>query len=299
MRHSNRCEKRGLGSEGNMTDLQSIIKKIDELAPLPLVAKTVLAVIEDPESSTDDLAEVIITDRDITAHLMRICNSAYLALSDTIESVHQTIIYLGMDQVVDLVLMTGGAENLKGEHRGYNLKEGELWRFSVSSALIARDLAQKRGSKRNHDIFTSALLKDIGKVILDPYVQNLSQKIRSRVQNLGLSPTEAEKKAIGIDHAELSAMVAEKWGLSPKTVHIIRNHHLPAGIEANDFESCLVYLADTLCLMMGMGEGTDGLTRRRHQEIIDRADFSQEDLEEIMDAYGVKFRKVEELLDLS
>jgi HD-like signal output (HDOD) protein len=282
-----------------MQDIRSIIKQIDNLKPMPLVANRVLAIIEDPESSTDQLAAAIIDDREITANLMRTCNSVYLALSETIESVQQGIIYLGMDQVVDLVLMTGGAENLKGEHCGYDFKEGELWKFSVSSALIARDLAQKNGSKKNHDIFTAALLKDIGKVLLDPYMKSFSQEINALVSDLGRSSIEAEKRLVGIDHAELGAIIAEKWELSPKMVHIIRNHHLPQGIENSDFEIALVYLADNLCLMRGMGEGTNGLAHRCHQEVVDTVGFSECDLEDIMIGYGDKLRRVEELINLS
>jgi HD-like signal output (HDOD) protein len=285
--------------KNNMKEIKSIIKRIDDLKPMPQVAKRVLEIVEDPESSTDELAGVIIHDRDITANLMRTCNSAYLALSETIESVQQGIIYLGMDQVVDLVLMTGGAENLKGEQRGYDLKEGELWRYSVSSALIARDLAQKKGAKKNHDIFAAALLKDIGQVLLNPYMESASQGPKPLVSDVGVNSIETEKKLIGINHAELGAIVAEKWGLSPRIVHIIRNHHLPQGIESTDFESALVYLADNLCLMMGMGEGTNGLAHRCHQEIVDSLGLSERDLEEIMTGYGDELRRVEELVNFS
>jgi HD-like signal output (HDOD) protein len=160
-------------------------------------------------------------------------------------------------------------------------------------------LAQKNGSKKNHDIFAAALLKDIGKVLMDPNVERFSTEINTLVLDLGLSFIEAEKKVIGIDHAELGAIVAEKWGLGPKMVHIIRNHHLPEGIESTDFESALVYLADNLCLMMGMGEGTNGLAHRCHQEVVDTVGFSERDLEEIMTGYGDKLRKVEALINLS
>ena len=156
-----------------MSDIEPIIKEIDKLRPVPKVANKVMSIARDPQSSMSQLSEVITYDQALTANLLRMCNSAYFGLPSKIDSVHQAIVYLGMDQLIDLVLMSSGVENLKGKQEGYDLDEGELWRYSVSSALLARELAEKKGSENNHLIFTAALLKDIGKVVLNQYRHNL------------------------------------------------------------------------------------------------------------------------------
>ena len=150
-----------------MLDITSIMKKIDSLKPIPQIAHKIMSIVEDPESSLPDLSKVIGYDSAVTANLLKVANSAYFGRPGKFDSVHQAIVYLGMDHVVDLVLLASGADNLKPEQTGYDLQKGDLWKYSVLSALIARELAENKGIGKTHLIFTAALLKDIGKVILE------------------------------------------------------------------------------------------------------------------------------------
>ena len=280
-----------------MNDVENIIKEIDKLQPIPQVAHRVLAIVQDRNSSLSELSTIILYDPSLTANLLKVCNSAYFGLPNKIDSVQQAVVYLGAGQVVELVLMIGGAENLKRRQSGYDLSEGELWRYSVSSALIARELAEKRGSKDNYLLFTGALLKDIGKVLLNQYVADASEKINTLVSKDGLSFKEAEKEVIGIDHAELGGMVAEKWKFSSEMVEIIRNHHLSEKLTRTDFEASIIFLADTICMMMGIGVGSDGLAYRFHREVFEQLNFSDRDIQEIMLGFGEKLERVIELVE--
>ncbi|MBN1105306.1 MAG: HDOD domain-containing protein [Deltaproteobacteria bacterium] len=280
-----------------MKDVDKIIQGINHLKPIPQVASKVMTFAQDPKSSMSKLAEIITYDQILTANLLKTCNSSYFGLPKKVDSVHQAIVYMGMDQVVDLVLISGGAENLKRRQEGYELEEGELWRYSVASALIARDLAEKQGLQGSHLVFTAALLKDIGKVVLNQYVADSFQKIQFLVSQHDYSFREAEKAVIGIDHAELGGLAAEKWGFSPQMVEIIRNHHLPDESVSYDSETCTVYLADMLCMMMGIGVGCDGLAYRFRREVVERLGFSDRDFQEIMAGFGERLHQVEELIN--
>jgi len=282
-----------------MLDIASIIKKIDSLKPIPQVAHKIMSIVEDPESSLPNLSKVIGYDSAVTANLLKVANSAYFGRPGKFDSIHQTIVYLGMDYVVDLVLLASGADNLKPEQTGYDLQKGDLWKYSVLSALIARELAKNKGIGKTHLIFTAALLKDVGKVILDQYVGDAFEEINTMVVEQNLTFREAEKQVIGIDHAELGGMVAESWNFSPKMVEIIQNHHQPQKSKKSEIESSIVYLADTICMMMGVGGGLDGLAYRFHKEVVKRLQFTERDLQEIMAMFGEKLQHVESLVSMS
>jgi putative nucleotidyltransferase with HDIG domain len=282
-----------------MNDITSIIKKIDTLKPIPQVINKVMAIVEDPESSLPDLSKVIEYDSAVTANLLKVANSAYFGRPGKFDSIHQAIVYLGMDHVVDLVLLASGADNLKHEQTGYDLRKGDLWKYSVLSALIARELAENKGIGKTHLIFTAALIKDIGKVILDLYVEEAFEEINTMVVEKKLTFREAEKQVIGIDHAELGGMVAKSWNFSPKMVEIIKNHHQPQKSSISEIESSIVYLADTICMMMGVGGGLDGLAYRFHEEVVKRLEFTERDLQEIMAMFGEKLQHVESLVSMS
>ena len=279
-----------------MKDIQKILQGIDRLHPIPHVAEQVMLLARDPESSMSRIAEIITYDQILTANLLKTCNSSYFSVPKKVDSVQQAIVFVGIDQVVDLVWMSGGAANFRRKQDGYDLEEGDLWKYSVSSALISRELAEKRKMDNSHLVFTAALLKDIGKVVLSQYVADSFEKINLLVTQYGYSFMEAEKAVIGIDHAELGGMVAEKWGYSPKMVEIIRSHHLTDESTEFDLETSIVYLADTLCMMIGVGVGSDGLAYRFRKDVIDKLGFSDRDFQEVMAGFGEKLRKVEELI---
>jgi len=279
-----------------MKDIQKILQGIDRLHPIPHVAEQVMLLAGDPESSMSRIAEIITYDQILTANLLKTCNSSYFSVPRKVDSVQQAIVFVGIDQVVDLVWMSGGAANFRKKQDGYDLEEGDLWKYSVSSALISRELAEKRKMDNAHLVFTAALLKDIGKVVLSQYVADSFEKINLLVTQYGYSFMEAEKAVIGIDHAELGGMVAEKWGYSPKMVEIIRSHHLTDESTEFDLETSIVYLADTLCMMIGVGVGSDGLAYRFRKDVIDKLGFSDRDFQEVMAGFGEKLRKVEELV---
>lgn len=279
-----------------MSDIESILKDIDRLKPIPQVANKILAIIQNPDSAMADLSDIIVHDVAVTANLLKVANSAYFGLPRKFESAHQAIVFLGMDQVVDLVLMSSSSDNLKTAQEGYDLDAGELWRYSVSSALIARELAERKAIGDAHLVFTAALLKDIGKVVLSQYVADSFEKINALVTDQGYTFKEAEKEVIGIDHSELGGLVAKAWQFSPVMVEIIRNHHVPQDAAMGQTETYIVYLADTLCMMMGIGVGSDGLAYRFHKDAVKFLDLTERDFQEIMSSFGEKLQEVEDLM---
>ncbi|TWI63931.1 HD-like signal output (HDOD) protein [Desulfobotulus alkaliphilus] len=279
-----------------MSAVSELIREIDGLKPMPQIAQQVLALAEDPMADTQKIAELIRFDPYITADLLKMCNSAYFARSRTIDSVHDAINILGMDRIVDLVVMKCGAGNFSGEQRGYGLDEGALWKKAVSCAIIARDLAIRVGLADRHLVFTAGLLRDIGKVILSRFVGDRFERIQHLVAVENYSFREAEKKILGVDQSELSGIVAKKWGFSPRLQTLIRNSHMPEGAGFSDHAVNVVYVADQVCIMLGIGVGLDGLAYRFHREALKALGLGARDLQEIIAGFGDKIREVEDLI---
>lgn len=280
-------------------ELADIIEKIDSLKPVSITGNRIMEIVSDPNSSLSEIVDVVKYDQGMTANLLRICNSSYFGLKKQIVSVKQAVAYLGQDKVANLAMMGNSAGNFSGVQNGYNLTAGELWRYSVSSALIAQDLAEKKHLKNMPHLFTSALLKDIGKVVLSDYITEAFEDIMARVKNDAMTFAEAEKAVIGIDHAELGARVAENWNFNPAMVFIIRHHHDPLKALPGDLSIPIIYLADCICMMMGIGGGADGLSYRYHQEIMDQLGFTDVDLQKTIADFWGKLKGIEELVNLS
>jgi HD-like signal output (HDOD) protein len=95
-----------------MKNIREIVQEIAKLKPMPQVAHKILAIQKDPDSSMDDLAKVVSHDAMTTANLLKAANTAYFTRSKPVDSVQQAVVFLGMDEVVDLVLMSNSKSNL-------------------------------------------------------------------------------------------------------------------------------------------------------------------------------------------
>jgi putative nucleotidyltransferase with HDIG domain len=282
-----------------MTNIEDIIGAIDTLKPIPPVATQIMALAEDENSSMSDISDLIIYDLSITASLLKICNSAYFGLARRVESVRDAITLLGLDQIVELVLLNSTAENFKDEPDGYGLGEGELWHHAVLSAHVAKMLAENHGfANKKHFVFTAALLKDIGKLIMGRFVAFSYEKINILVNAKGYSFNEAEKEVIGMNHEELGALVGEKWRFGKKLIYVIRNHHMSEEACRDDAETALVYLADIVCMMMGFGTGMDGLAYRFYSDVLNRMNLTEQDLQKMIYDTGERRQKIQKLLNL-
>ncbi len=279
-----------------MMDIQRIIKSIAGLKPIPHVVNKIMTITQDPDSSMKELAQVISFDAMATANLLKAANSAYYGRAKKFDSIHQAIVFLGMDEVVDLVLLNSSAENIKRPQKGYELAAGDLWRYSVASALLARKLAMTKSMDNAHLIFTAALLKDIGKVVLEQYVADDHEKIKALVCQGNCSFREAEKAVLGIDHAELGALVGRVWQFSPMMIDIIGSHHQPGQASLAKAETAIVHAGDMLCMMMGVNGGLDGLAYRFDREAIESLGMTDVDLQALIADFAEELQKVEELI---
>lgn len=282
-----------------MTCFKEIIDRIDQLAPIPPIATRIITLAEDPDSSLSEIADLIINDPAITANLLKICNSAYFGLTRKVDSVQDAVVLVGLDYVVQTVMLGSISPNFKKGAEGYGLGEGELWRHAVSSAYVAKSLAMRYGaSKSQHLVFTAALLKDIGKLILGRFVAFSLEQINILVHARGHSFSDAEKKIIGMNHEELGALVGEKWHFSEKLIYIIGHHHLSEESARQDLETSLVYLADIVCMMMGVCTGVDGLSYRFYSDVLKRLALSEKDLQGLIAGASENQQKIDHLLKL-
>ncbi|MBP8828904.1 MAG: HDOD domain-containing protein [Desulfobacter sp.] len=282
-----------------MTNLQIVIKEIKNLKPIPAVVTSLLEIIDDPNASMNEITKIIQYDPAITADLLRTANSAYFGLKRPAETIQEAAMMLGTDHVVDLVMLKVSAQVAKGTQKGYDLHEGALWKYSVSSALIAKQVAVQLDLPNKNSIFSASLLKDIGKTVLDKFIRDAFEKISNLVINENFSFMEAEKQIIGVDHAELGAMIAKMWKFSPRMVGIIRNHHLSSETMVRDKDLAVVYLSDCICMMMGMGVGADGLAYRFHPQAMDHIGISAEDTLKIIADFACRMDEVEMLLKVA
>jgi HD-like signal output (HDOD) protein len=280
-----------------MSRIKKILNQVKELKPIPPMAHKVLSLATNADSSISEMIDLVQHDPAITANLLRICNSAHMGLAVKIDSVQQAVAMLGMQQVFELVLSQNLAVHLTKAQKGYQMEKGDLWKQSVAAAMVARLLAERRDIYPLPAIYTAALLKDIGKVVLHEFVAHSLDKIQEMVIFKGFSFIEAEQACIGMNHATLGGIVAKEWNFSPHMVYMIENHHLNNSEARNDPATATLYLADMVAMMVGTCTGIDRLAYPTYEEIFDDFFLAKDELKALMLTYTGFLKGAQDLFD--
>lgn len=243
---------------GDLT-LEEIVGKVDELPALPYVTYRVLQLTSDPKTTIPELSAAIAADQVLTAKALRMANSVFYGYARRISSIDDALIILGFNTVRDLVLAASVYNVLDRELPGYFLSKGDLWRHSITTALLSRLLARKLEVPLAEEAFTAGLLHDIGKIILNNYMTDKFTKVIDWVEKENVPFMEAENTILGFDHAIVGARVAAKWNLPDQLVEAIANHHHPGKALTNPKLCSIVHVADAASMSMGIGLGGDGM----------------------------------------
>ena len=278
-----------------MTKAEEIVSRVGSLPPLPDTALKLMEVINDPRSTIDDIVESVKYDQAVTSDVLKLCNSAYYSLSRKVTSLNDAILRLGTVKVLQMVMAVHTNSLLAREQQGYGLEPGVWWKHSVAVALASTLFAERLGQPNSNLAFTAGLLHDIGKVILNQYVSAEFAEIVRRVSEDRMSFVEAEHQVLGYSHEEVGALIAEAWKLPEAIVRCIRYHHEPGKLEPPDMLVDTVYLANCICLLLGVGLGEDGLCYRADASVMERYELRESDLEVIGAQMMTDLQRVEDL----
>ncbi len=281
-----------------MSRVDEILMMAKAVPPFPKVAHRVLAMLDDPSVKAADLAEVIQYDAAITANILKICNSALFGLHRKITSLDEALVVLGQDELKDVIITSSSAKFYKGKvGAGYDLGQGDLWKHSVASAVVARQLAPKIAGTNPSAAFTTALLHDIGKRFMSSFVADELKRIVVMVDVKKLTFVEAEKKVLGMTHAELGAMILERWEFPEEMAAAVRSHHDADALGKGPL-AATVAMANAIVVSLGIGGGADGLATRLQGEGVKKFGIDTATIESCMADLLFELEKAQEVLNL-
>ena len=242
-----------------MKTRNKILAKVRSVPSIPSVVVKLRKFLRDPDVSFDELAKVIEFDPGLTVNLLQLANSAYFGWSGKIKTVKEAITRLGTNRIFQMVLCMSVAPMVRKPIKGYDMESNGLWKHSIATAICSEQLAMMQKIPDSEEVFTAGLLHDMGKILLGTFVEIDDEPIKDLVNSEGLSFNEAERRILGIDHAEAAAELLQYWKLPESVVAAARWHHNPAAAPKNNRNIVdLVHVADIVCIRMGWGIGTDG-----------------------------------------
>jgi len=269
--------------------IEEILQTIEGIDPFPHVAVQVfqLALLDD--TTPRDLVEVIQTDPGITAKVLRLSNSAAFGPRVEVTSLIDAANRLGT-RVLTSMVWTSCAQGFYIGLGASSLDSNrQLWEEAATTAVAARMIANMGRSVEPNLAFTIGLLQNIGHIVLDRFLVREREAIQRDVE-CGHPPLVAERRVLGIHHAELGARMGERWQFPAVLVEAIRHHHTPHAAIEHAAGCAVGNLAEAIaCTSIGdrgpdaaaygIAHGAEDLARLQHRDLPALRDLLGEELQ--------------------
>jgi putative nucleotidyltransferase with HDIG domain len=224
----------------------TIVNNVNSLPQFPDNILIVQRLIGDPKSDMGEIARQISMDPALTADLLKIVNSAQYMLAKKVDNISEAVKMVGMRGIKNL-LYSYGTQKILGDDTA---DKKILWEHSYKTAFYAYNLV--KNFRRDHnlldDVYVGGILHDMGKIIFSSVHPDLLTKIKEFCAEKKMPASTFEDLTTGMNHAEIGALIAEKWNFPENLVYAIRFHHDPisAPPESRDLVDT-VYLANMFC----------------------------------------------------
>ena len=201
---------------------REIVQEIDELPQFPENIVQLQKLIDDPESEITDIAKHIAMDITLTADLLKLVNSAQFVLSKKVDNIAEAVKMVGLRGLKTLLYSYGTQKILKTALKSH-------WDHANRTAFYAYNLAKSYLTKKDilDDVYVGGILHDIGKILFFNAHPTLLDKISTLCREREMGRDLFEDLSAGLNHAEIGALIAEKWNFPEQLVEAIKYHHEP------------------------------------------------------------------------
>ncbi len=233
-------------------------RRVSELGSLPVMPSILQSLGTCLSASPADLdiariVELISYDKSLAAQCLRVANSAIFSRQSGVESVRQAVIALGIQRIRDIVYSCSLPQLFAGAQRG--MAQSTFWRHALGTALVSQHLAELLTVGDVEKLYLAGLLHDIGILVNSLLYPEEFQRVLEQAQTSETPLCEVEQQLLGFTHCDSGRVLADIWKLPPDVAATIEFHHHPAGDRAGGEIPCVVYLADLLCRLRGLGYG--------------------------------------------
>lgn len=143
-----------------------ILKDLEDgkllLPTLPEVALKVREVVDDPDATAVQLADIIVTDPALSARLLKVANSPLYRGRVPIESIHMAVPRLGLTMVRNIVTSLMMEQMFNASNKRLEKRLKALWEHSTKVSAQSQVLASKIPKMNTHEAMLAGLIHSIG-----------------------------------------------------------------------------------------------------------------------------------------
>ncbi|VAX00050.1 hypothetical protein MNBD_GAMMA22-1108 [hydrothermal vent metagenome] len=230
-------------------NLHHLIDDNIEQFSLPDIVVQLNSLMNDPNSTIEQLSNLISQDAALTIRLLKLVNSSYYNFSKDITTISQAINILGIRELSDFVTATKMINQFNSLDMELITPES-FWRHNLACATAARTISKELNVKNSEQLFICGLIHDIGKLVLYIMQPKLCDFLIKKTVARRLISDNLELKTFGFTHQDVGAQLLKKWGLPEVLIATTQYHHQPQGALEHDdqfkIQVAVIHLANAI-----------------------------------------------------
>ncbi len=233
--------------QGHGRRLTEAFRALEAFPALAESRDRLLKVVRSVAASPGDMVAAIESDVALSIAVLRIANAAAGAKRGKVTSVCKAVEVLTPQGLETLATRTAVFDFFE-RAPGWDAAPERFRLHAIATQRAADRLARETGYEDRGELLVSALLHDVGKLVLELAYPAYPREVHGNAR----TPEErvhAERRELGVDHGLVGGVLARRWGLPNRLATVIERHH------ADDArgEAAIVRLADMLA-HYGTGE---------------------------------------------
>lgn len=196
------------------------------VARLPAMPQILLKLIEQCQSDDvgmSELAELISKDAGMAGKILAIANSSAYHRNNRKVGLEHSLMTLGVEMIKTLVISESVLQVFNNFSHSSSTDLRSFWKHSLSSAVLAREIASAMTYPHLEEAYLAGLLHDVGRLAL------LSTANKEYAANFLARDDEAlseiEEQTFRITHQEAGAWLIERWNLDSFLSDSVLYHH--------------------------------------------------------------------------
>jgi putative nucleotidyltransferase with HDIG domain len=210
---------------------------------MPQVVREIQAVVKRPDSTSEEIAQVIGKDPVISLRLISVSNSPIYRGVSEIHDVKSALPRLGLKETLNIVLAIANKSLYSTDNVQFKILMDQMWVHSLATAYGSKFIARKLKLADSENFFLMGLTHDIGKILLLKAFTDISKE-----KDLNLKAVTAN---IQEAHISLGSLLLKRWKIDDELIKVLTHHEDKELSSDTEKEILVVHLANMLTRHIG------------------------------------------------
>ncbi len=225
------------------------LQNIEHVGTSPALWAGLFSGVSESEIDMKELSEALSREPTVSAQLLKVANSPHYYRGRRISTISQAVMHLGLHMVKKVLLAVEliGLYQNRSDTSGFD--SSLFWRHTLAGAMLAQEIAQNNRFEEPEVAYVSALLRDLGVLVIRQYFPDLFVEMLTAVESRQISFRKASAAVCGMSHRSISVHVATRWDLPARIVLPLNERAI--GDEHQQDVRRFMEVADTMLYQYG------------------------------------------------